>query len=80
MKIEIIKGKNKGQIKEVSKSMGKRLVIQGSAQEIKKCHARVGIGVVTLGCSCPLNEGHDGPHGYIAKNPHACNKHPKGCP
>lgn len=45
-----------------------------------KCHARIGIGVCTLGDDCIYDEGHPGPHSYYPGNMTSCNKHPDGCP
>lgn len=45
-----------------------------------KCHARIGIGVATLGSDCDYPEGHQGNHIYGYD---CCNKHPQasgGCP
>lgn len=51
----------------------------------KKCHARVGLGVATLGNDCLYPEGHEGPYSY-AKAPGCerlawiCNEHQERCP
>jgi len=46
-----------------------------------KCHARIGIGVCTLGSDCIYDEGHPPPHSWVgASDTKRCNYHPEGCP